>query len=315
MRVSILAALAIACSGTGEVASTDAGSDADTAVLPTDGATDSQPIFPSCADGVLNGSESDVDCGGVECATCARGRTCIRNEDCTDAVCVDNKCALPRSCAELRRTGIKSGVYPLEVDGTELPFYCDMVTEGGGYTLVYKINAGVSAQAAALWTSPTPLNDTDKTVLTGTKGTKNYVSRIVTKLWNLRFPVEDVRVSLVVAGKEVKYFKFDGRGSSVVNWFVPARLITSSYTDTGPTMTTNVFSIAGDPSAHREWFINRAYGGCAVDNGWLVVDWTPDPCAWESENPAVRILYAPGTIAANWSTSGSRAEAMLVFVR
>ena len=302
------------CSSAGETTSDTPDSDVDSAVA-FEAGDGNEPIFPSCADKVKNGSESDIDCGGNECAACKVAGACNRNEDCDGSVCTAGKCALAKSCAELRRTGIKSGVYKLDLDGEELPFYCDFSLDGGGWTLAYKLSAGVSAQPAAMWTSSTALNEEDTTILNASKVTKNYVSRIVTKLWNLRFTVEDVRVSLMIGGKEVKFFKFDGRGSSVVNWFVPARLVTSSYSDAGPTMTTNHFSIAGDPSSHREWFINKAYGGCEVDNGWLVVDWAPDPCAWESANPAVRILFAPGTTAASWTTSPSRGDAMLVFVR
>jgi hypothetical protein len=306
--------LFLGCSGAvvdGET-NTEAGPDSAYVFEAGDG---NQPIFPSCADGVKNGAESDIDCGGSECPLCKVSSACVRNEDCDGSVCTAGKCTLAKTCAELKRASIKNAVYKLDVDGEELPFYCDLSTDGGGWTLAFKLSSGVGAQPAAMWTSSSALNEEDTTILNASKSTKNYVSRIVTKLWNLRFNVDDVRVSMMIGGKEVKFFKFDGRGSSVVNWFVPARLITTSYTDAGPTMTTNHFSIAGDPGAHREWFISKAYGGCEVDSGWMVVDWAPDPCAWESANPAVRILFAPGTTATTWSVSPSRADAMLVFVR
>lgn len=306
--------LALGCSG-GELAPADNDAEAVETGIVLDVSTDGQnPIFESCADGVRNGSETDVDCGGSECGACALGRDCIRNEDCA-GVCRDTVCALPRACSELRRPGIKSGVQDLEIEGSKVPFYCDMVTDDGGYTMVFKISAGVTGQPASLWTSGAPLNDADKTLLTPSKSTKHYLSRIVTKLWNLGFKIDDVRVSAMIGGKEIKFFKFDARGSSVVNWFVPARLTASSYGDLTPTTKTNYFSIAGDASSHREWFINQAYGGCTVDHGWLVADWAPDPCAWESENPAVRILFAPGNGVTTWNTAPSRADALVVFVR
>jgi hypothetical protein len=305
-------ALALGCSGEEPAAPADAAADVGIVLdTSTDG---SKPIFESCADGVKNGSETDVDCGGSECSPCKVGRDCIRSEDC-DGVCRETVCALPRACSELRRAGIKSGVHDLEIEGSTVPFYCDMATDDGGYTMVFKISAGVAGQPASLWTAGMPLNDTDKTLLTPNKSTKNYLSRIVTKLWNLGFDVSDVRVSAMIGGKEIKFFKFDARGSSVVNWFIPSRLIATSYSDLTATTPTNIFSIAGDPSSHREWFISRAYGGCDVDSGWLVADWAPDPCAWESANPAVRILFAPGNSATNWTSSPSRADALVVFVR
>ena len=41
---------------------------------------------PSCSDGVHNGDESDVDCGG-SCGTCADGRACRSNDDCASGTC------------------------------------------------------------------------------------------------------------------------------------------------------------------------------------------------------------------------------------
>ncbi|HLL52587.1 MAG TPA: kelch repeat-containing protein [Myxococcaceae bacterium] len=42
--------------------------------------------FDSCTDGVKNGNESDVDCGGA-CQQCAFGKTCAAAADCASGVC------------------------------------------------------------------------------------------------------------------------------------------------------------------------------------------------------------------------------------
>lgn len=41
---------------------------------------------PRCNDGIKNGSETDVDCGGV-CAPCAVGKSCERQRDCATVAC------------------------------------------------------------------------------------------------------------------------------------------------------------------------------------------------------------------------------------
>ncbi|UQA59083.1 hypothetical protein [Polyangium aurulentum] len=41
----------------------------------------------SCLNGVKDNSESDVDCGGTQCAPCDTGKTCLSNLDCMDASC------------------------------------------------------------------------------------------------------------------------------------------------------------------------------------------------------------------------------------
>ncbi len=42
-----------------------------------------------CADGILNGSETDIDCGG-SCLKCVNGRRCTLNSDCTSTNCAYN---------------------------------------------------------------------------------------------------------------------------------------------------------------------------------------------------------------------------------
>ncbi len=46
---------------------------------------------PTCTDGIKNGSESDIDCGGT-CPRCADSRTCITRNDCAGALCVGVTC-------------------------------------------------------------------------------------------------------------------------------------------------------------------------------------------------------------------------------
>ncbi len=57
----------------------------------------------SCGDGVQNGSESDVDCGGI-CAKCADGKACKLPDDCKSALC-DMKACKAAGCKD----GLKNG--------------------------------------------------------------------------------------------------------------------------------------------------------------------------------------------------------------
>ncbi|MEW6272694.1 MAG: hypothetical protein AB1689_25740 [Thermodesulfobacteriota bacterium] len=52
---------------------------------------------PSCVDGVQNGDESDVDCGGPDagCERCATGGSCNAATDCASGVCTDGVCRAP----------------------------------------------------------------------------------------------------------------------------------------------------------------------------------------------------------------------------
>jgi hypothetical protein len=59
----------------------------------------------SCNDGIRNGQETDVDCGGPVCQPCADGRLCQLNRDCSSNMCSGGICAAAASCND----GIKNG--------------------------------------------------------------------------------------------------------------------------------------------------------------------------------------------------------------
>jgi hypothetical protein len=45
------------------------------------------PSGPTCADGIKNGEETDVDCGGPRCPACEINRFCKRSSDCRTNMC------------------------------------------------------------------------------------------------------------------------------------------------------------------------------------------------------------------------------------
>jgi hypothetical protein len=150
--LSVAGAVAIAvaaCGGTVEqgardlAASDAAGSMADRPALLADLAlvVDTAPA-PSCSDGIKNGGESDVDCGGP-CPPCESGLGCGGGGDCASGICDSSTCRLPRSCFELHAVapGVGSGQAQIDPDGAGpapvLTVRCDMTSDGGGFTLVF----------------------------------------------------------------------------------------------------------------------------------------------------------------------------------
>lgn len=67
------------------------------------------PTPSSCTDGVRNGTESDVDCGGPSCGPCALTKACLARTDCSSGVCAQKVCA-PASCRDGQRGGDESDV-------------------------------------------------------------------------------------------------------------------------------------------------------------------------------------------------------------
>ena len=63
---------------------------------------------PRCDDGVINGTETGLDCGGA-CGPCGDGVPCLDSDDCLSGVCVAQQCVAP-SCDDGIKNGAESDV-------------------------------------------------------------------------------------------------------------------------------------------------------------------------------------------------------------
>jgi hypothetical protein len=64
-------------------------------VCDIDGTCTPPPVFNSCDNGVKDGNETDVDCGGKDCQSCLLNRACTTATDCRSNLCTSGQCAAP----------------------------------------------------------------------------------------------------------------------------------------------------------------------------------------------------------------------------
>ena len=280
----------------------------------------------ACDDAILSGDETDVDCGG-SCPACQLGDGCVDSGDCGSKFCNVDTCALATTCKQIKAADpmAPDGIYQIDPDGMgggmPISAYCDMTTDGGGWTMVFKLSSGVAGDANNLWTGAA-LNENDMALLDLKKATKHYVSGFIANYWNKGgVVVSEARAQVYKNAALQKFWKHDAATTTSTTWFTNTRLTASSYPDL-PAGPFNYYAIAGDAANGRRWFINRNYGGCPADAGWLIVDSAADPCSWETNvnAPAMRILYAPGVSFTIWQTAVDNnqigfADVFAVFVR
>lgn len=255
---------------------------------------------PLCMNEMADDVEGDVDCGGPCAKKCINGQKCKVNDDCETGVCNNGLCLAATSCNTLKsfNPGAPTGIYLIDPPGMAPPgkVYCDMALDGGGWTMVFKVTAGVDGNIANLWGAP--VFDPDESLLNPMPSPKHYSSVYIGPLWD----ISKNAIIHVYKGGNVPdlTLKFNTMGTTPMNWFSKAYLAAYPWNlDTLQEM-----SIAGEPLKGHYFQVRQATGGtCDEEFGWLMIDAMPDPCANTFEMGApVRIFYTSGPSAVKWKS-------------
>ena len=227
----------------------------------------------------------------------------------------------PRSCSQVLSDGLShgDGEYIVDPDGdgpvAPLKVWCDMTTDGGGWTQVFKLSDGVPASAYALWKTGPAQGDGDSTLFGLGAGTQSYRSAMVDAYWDEITPTE-VKVVVATGGSAVRTVRFDAAGSDRETWFDTDRVLASDWTDLEGALIT-YDSIKGDSGHARSWMLVKSYGGCGNDQGWLTVSGVK-ACAWDTvagdASHWVVINYCDGATVCNMNTA-KKADSLVVLVK
>lgn len=134
----------------------------------------------ACTDGIQNGDETDIDCGGSCTTDCANGLNCAGNGDCTSGMCYAGECVASVNGCTIAPVG------PPEVTfaGTTYTPKCLTVSAGTDVTFTgnfssHPLLGGVpGAHATSGPFYPVTDTGTTKTVTLSTPGTYPYVCTV-----------------------------------------------------------------------------------------------------------------------------------------
>jgi len=169
----------------GDGGSTDGGDDDDgTEGTGSDGEGSARPV---CGDGVVEGleacddgpdnSDTAPDACRSDCTLPRCGDAVVDTaEACDDGDAAEtdgclSTCVVPTSCAVILAEvpGVPDGAYSIAPDGELLETFCDMTTDGGGWTLVGRVNHAASdgvPEPVAWFGAPTGSEGLDSPELT-----------------------------------------------------------------------------------------------------------------------------------------------------
>ncbi|KAL5004477.1 hypothetical protein ScPMuIL_017933 [Solemya velum] len=124
-----------------------------------------------------------------------------------------------------------------------------------------------------------------------------------------------VKVELFKDDARVAYVVFDGIGSDMFNWFNDSRILDSGWSDLlAVNGTYNYFSLLGHSG--KTFFINKLYGGCPADEGWLMIEEDDShPCSYDKQPSYPAFVYAPGPTSTIWETKHEVADIMVVSIK
>ncbi|XP_022777592.1 uncharacterized protein LOC111319023 [Stylophora pistillata] len=191
------------------------------------------------------------------------------------------------SCKDIKAhlKGATNGIYWITLTDSKDSFqvYCDM--DAGGWTMVFKAVSGINKKVYPTYNSPHTSSEKVMAALDVTNNHKDHYKNRIVLNWAY-FHASEARVVPYTGGNIVKEVKFNAKGSDKLNWFSAPRLIDSSWKDM-KSQPKNVISIPG--RHNRNFFINRQYGGCPNDAGWMAI--TGHFCEWEKRfNPRQNVI-------------------------
>jgi hypothetical protein len=244
-----------------------------------------------------------------------------------EAAPIEAGVVLPASCQAALNDdpGAANGPTTIGFQNQALTVFCDQGTRGGGWTMLHRLSAGPGITGDPInFYNSFGLHDTELAEITPKHTNAHYTSRLLSH-WNTDFPVKQAMVRIYdAAGNPLKELVFDAGpvgaapASTYTTFFLPERLLASSWTDLSKDLSFSDFTVEGSNDIVRRFNINRKYATCDTDVGWLVAHGSAATVActnYELPSDHIRIYYAPATTGQKWLDAVSDASSLAVFAR
>jgi hypothetical protein len=102
-------------------------------------------VTHSCTNFVRDGDESDIDCGGRDCAACGDGRTCNSNADCASGMCsTTSHCQEGAFTVPSNVYAIRGGAAAIVAPGTQAGYAITAAVGGSSFRLVWTGDGSVT---------------------------------------------------------------------------------------------------------------------------------------------------------------------------
>jgi len=98
------------------------------------------PQADTCFDSIKNQDETDIDCGGNSCSTCALNKACTASTDCASGLCSSNKCT---------ETVVQGSnvLFRVDVDSYDMASICGAPDEANNEWIAFTDTCGDPLQA------------------------------------------------------------------------------------------------------------------------------------------------------------------------
>ncbi|XP_052833756.1 uncharacterized protein LOC106873068 [Octopus bimaculoides] len=140
----------------------------------------------------------------------------------------------------------------------------------------------------------------------------NFFRHPILDIWN-KLPIDQVKLVLYKNQTAVVTMVFNGRNTTLENWFSDKNLESSPWDDLA-TSSKNSFSMVGVVSVRR-FYVSAFHKGCPGDTGWLCINEKFLACAWERSSYFPSILYSNTKSKTIWRNGYGTADSMAIFIR